>query len=724
MKQTFLGLLFLAAFNIDGFSQYHFKALIIDKETHEPLPGSSAVVKGTTKGAIADMNGFIILKDLPPGRQTIEFSFVGYESYAQSYVFPLAKSDTLTIYLVPITFEMEEVVISTTRSTRTIQEIPTRLEYIATEEIEEKANMRAGDIRMLLSESTGIQMQQTSATSANASIRIQGLDGRYTQLLKDGFPVYAGAASGLGLLQTPPLDLKQVEVVKGSASTLYGGGAIAGLVNLISKTPTEQRDLRFLLNGSSGKGIDFSTYYGQRFSKIGTTLFVSYNRNEAYDPAGIDLSAIPKFDRYVLNPKLFIYFNDQTQLSFGVNTTLEKRIGGDMHYIQGKGDSIHSYFEKNNTQRYATQLMFDHKFDDQNIIHLKNSIHFFNRTINVPDYRFEGIQIGSFSEINYTHTGEKSEWITGINLWTDQFRENNIDTFPRRNYNQVVTGIFVQHSWKASRKINLETGLRTDYDLDYGVILLPRLSVLFKLTDKLTSRLGGGFGYKAPNIFTEESERIHYRNILPVNRHINRLERSYGGNFDINYRTLIGTQLLFNINQLFFYTYLDHPLMLQPQAGIRYQFINANGHIDTRGTETNIKFRFHDFSLFLGYTFTDARLHDNGNTINNPLTPRHRINSVLIYEQEDKWKAGIEAYYYSRQNLTDGSTGRSYVLAGLMAERISEKFSIYINFENILDVRQTRFGSIYTGSITQPVFKDIYAPLDGFLINGGIKFKL
>ena len=74
---------------------------------------------------------------------------------------------------------------------------------------------------------------------------IQGLDGRYTQILKDGFPIYSGASSGLGLLQIPPLDLKQVEVIKGSASTLYGGGAIAGLVNLISKTPTQERDLRF-----------------------------------------------------------------------------------------------------------------------------------------------------------------------------------------------------------------------------------------------------------------------------------------------------------------------------------------------------------------------------------------------------------------------------------------------------------------------------------------------
>src|SRR5690554_7900051 len=177
---------------------------------------------------------------------------------------------------------------------------------IGSEELDEKGNMKAGDIRMLLAESTGIHVQTTSPTSANASIRIQGLDGRYTQILKDGFPIYSGASSGLGLLQIPPLDLKQVEVIKGSTSTLYGGGAIAGLVNLISKTPTEQRDLRFHLNGTSGRGLDINGFYGQKFKKIGTTIFASHNRNGAYDPAQIGFSPFPNLKGIVLNLNYFV----------------------------------------------------------------------------------------------------------------------------------------------------------------------------------------------------------------------------------------------------------------------------------------------------------------------------------------------------------------------------------------------------------------------------------
>ena len=164
-------------------------------------------------------------------------------------------------------------------------------------------------------------------------------------------------------------------------------------------------------------------------------------------------------------------------------------------------------------------------------------------------------------------------------------------------------------------------------------------------------------------------------------------------------------------------------LLENPSANL-YQFVNSPGYIHTKGTETNIKIGYDDLKLFLGYTYTDARLNQNGTTVESPLTPKHRINSILMYEIEDKWKVGLEAYYFSPQKLNNGTTGEGYFITGFMAEKIWERFSLYINFENFLDTRQTRFGSIYTGTITNPVFKDIYAPLDGFVINGGIKFKL
>jgi len=714
----------LMTFNLCVYAQNTFKAIIKDSEKKEPLMGVTAQVTGTSIAVTSDENGQVILTGIPNGLQEIQFSYVGFSPRTQSFNFPLADTAPIEVLLSEQSEDLEEIVITSTRSTRTIQNIPTRIEFIGGEELDEKGNMKAGDIRMLLAESTGIHVQTTSPTSANASIRIQGLDGRYTQILKDGFPIYSGASSGLGLLQIPPLDLKQVEVIKGSTSTLYGGGAIAGLVNLVSKTPTEERDLRFHLNGTSGRGLDINGFYGQKFKKIGTTIFASHNRNRAYDPAEIGLSAIPQFERFVLNPKLFVYFNDRTKLNFGINTTIENRLGGDMLYIKGKADNTHQFFEENKTQRYSTQFVFDHTVNENSFVQVKNSVSYFNRNTAIPNYEFEGTQTASFTEASYTNSKEKSEWITGVNIWTDNFKEKQITAFPLRNYSQTTFGAFVQNSFRATDWFQLETGLRTDYVVDYGAVFLPRVSALFHIANGLTSRIGGGFGYKTPTIFTEESERIQYQNVMPIDDNTNKLEKSYGANADINYRTNMGDDWTFSINHLFFYTYLDNPLLLQNMATNTYQFINSSGYIHTKGTETNVKIGYDDLKLFLGYTFTDTRLLENGTNTENPLTPKHRVNSVLMYEIEDKWKIGLEAYYFSPQKLNDGTTGKDYWMCGFMAEKIWERFSLYINFENFLDTRQTRFDNIYTGTITNPVFRDIYAPLDGFVINGGIKFKL
>lgn len=703
-------------------AQNSLKAIIKSEQTKEPISGVSVTINSINR-YVSDDNGEIFIENIADGEQKLNFSSIGYKTKTITLVFPLPNNDDLEVFLESEVEEMKEVVITSTRSSRTIRDIPTRVEFIAGEELEEKGNMKPGDIRMLLNESTGIQTQQTSATSANSSIRIQGLDGRYTQILKDGFPLYSGASSGLGLLQTPPLDLKQVEIIKGSASTLYGGGAIAGLVNLISKTPSAERELRFHINGTSALGLDINGFYSQRFKKVGLTLFASHNRNAPYDPADIKLTAIPKFERFNINPKLFVYFNDKTKLDFGLNTAFENRIGGNIDYIKDGGNTG-AYFEKNDTRRISTQLTFTHQLNENDRLTFRNSFNNFNRVISIPNYTFDGMQNSTFSEITYSHNGKISDWVTGANLWSDNFSEKSNTSFPLRDYNQVTFGAFVQNTLKAKEWLHIETGLRGDYIVDYGFAFLPKASVLFKVTDKFSSRIGGGLGYKTPTIFTDESERIQYQNVLPIDSDFNSLEKSYGANFDLNYKTNIADEISFSINQLFFYTRINNPLILTPFSNATFQFINIDGHIDTKGTETNVKLGYKNFKLFLGYTYTDALINESGIKSQNPLTSKHRLNNVLMYEIEDKWKVGLEAYYYSPQKLNDGSIGKNYWVCGIMIEKLWEHFSVYSNFENITDTRQTRFGSIYTGTIDNPVFKDIYAPLDGFVINAGIKFKL
>lgn len=723
MKFTLITALALCGIG-SATAQTRYQAYILDLKSRQPVPGAVVNIAGTTIGNSADADGLAILENVPTGKQIVHYKALGYTERNDTVNIIPNNTDTARVYLEAEDEEMEEVVVSSTRSSRTIQDIPTRIEVIGGDELGEKGNMKPGDIRMLLSESTGIQTLQTSATSGNSSIRIQGLDGRYTQILKDGFPLYAGFSGGLGLLQTPPLDLKRVEIIKGASSTLYGGGAIAGLVNLISKVPTNERELNFLVNGTSAGGLDINGFYGQRYGKAGLTLYGAYNTSAPYAPGNAVFTAIPKFTRYTFNPKLFIYPNDKTDISFGINAAIENRQGGDINYIKGTGDSLHTYYEDNNTARISSQFSLNHKIGSGEL-HLKNSVDHFSRTINMPGYTFDGVQTNTFSEVSYSIASESLEWIFGGNYFTNDFTEAQQTAVPSRSYTINTGGAFVQNTWNISKRLFMETGLRGDYVFGYGFAPLPRVSLLYKASDALSSRLGGGFGYKAPTIFTEESERISYRDILPISTDSNKLEHSYGGNWDVNYKTAVADgKVRIAINQLFFYTRVEDPLILTSAGGGIYRFRNLPAHIDARGSETNLRIAYKDFKLFLGYTFTHSHLHQNGIITETPLTPRHHTNSVLMYEVEGKLKIGLEAYYYSPQLLSDGTKGRDYWLCGLMAEKIWKHISVYINFENILDSRQTRYGAIYTGNIQHPVFNDIYAPLDGFVVNGGLKIRL
>src|SRR5690606_18005864 len=307
MKYFFMGMI-LCMLGLKASSQTDFR-LIVQNESGKPLPSSTIAWKEGKVSAIADSKGIAVLTNIPAGKQNFTITHVGYESASLELEFPLMIDSLFVVTLEEEGHghEEEEVIVTATRTSRTIANNPTRIEVISGEELDEKGNMKPGEIRMLLSESTGIQVQQTSATSYSSGIRIQGLDGRYTQVLRDGYPLYAGFSGGLSIMQVAPLDLRQVEVIKGSASTLYGGGAIAGLVNLVSKTPRDERELSFLLNAATSGGIDVSGFYSEKYKTTGLTVFASRNSSSPYDPADIGLTAIPKFERYTINPRLFIY---------------------------------------------------------------------------------------------------------------------------------------------------------------------------------------------------------------------------------------------------------------------------------------------------------------------------------------------------------------------------------------------------------------------------------
>lgn len=713
-----------------AFSQSTFRAIVKDEHTQQALVGVNVSVQNTSLGGSTNPNGEIVIENIPEGAQTLVFSYIGYETLEQTFTFPI--SETIEIELEPSEEELEEIVVTTTRSSRTIEDVPTRIEAIAGEELEEKLNMDANNVAMLIRENTGIQTQQTSAVSASTNIRIQGLDGRYTQILQNGLPSYAGFSSGLSILQIPPLDLQRVEIVKGSSSTLYGGGAIAGLINFIQKEPTEEGELTFLVNGTSAGGLDLNGYYAKQFGKFGMLFYSSAHYQEPYDPNKDDFTDIPKLRRYNVNPRFNYNFSENTRIVLGVNLTTEDREGGFIPKIDGDDNPFSQYVETNLSDRVVTQLQFEHQFSEQARLFIRNSFNYFDREIKLSNYNFAGTQRASFSEVGYARQSEKMEWIAGLNLWTDDFKERNVAaTQAVRDYQLNTFGAFVQNNWNASEHFIVETGLRTDYQDEYGWFVLPRISALFKITDRLTSRLGGGLGYKSPTIFTEETEEVAFRNVLPIDINDSEAETSVGANWDVNYRAIFFDKISFSINHLFFYTRLDNALVLNPIALTKgtYEYINADGYVDSRGFETNIKFSYEPFKLFFNYTFVDTERNYQNLNDEIPLTARNRLGLVFAYEVHGKWLAGYEAYYTGTQALADGTRAREYWTMGLMAERIFRgknlTWSIFLNAENFTDVRISRWQPMFTGSVQNPRFEtEIYAPTDGRIVNGGVKIRL
>ena len=692
---------------------------VLTEAENEPLLGATVYFEALEKGAVTNFDGIAEFTEIPDGQHQIIISFLGFETFETTIQIP--SNTALVFKLKEGGNQLDAVVLQSSRSTRTVRKIPTRIEFIGAEELGEKAIMNPTNISMVLRESTGIQMQQTSLSSGSTNIRIQGLDGRYTQLLRDGFPLYGGFSSGLSILQIPPLDLQQFEIIKGSSSTLYGGGAIAGLVNMVSKTPDEEPALDIMLTQTQALGSTANVFYSKRNEKFGVSLYGSSHYQKAYDPEDDGFSNLPKTTSISFNPKLFYYPSDKTTLWFGLNGTYDDRIGGDITKIESGENGIHQYTEENNSKRLSSQLVYQTQLDSVSSLEFKNSVSFFDRNLTVPDFNFDGKQTNTFTEITYNTASEKTDWIVGANLYTSNFDEN--DNAPlQRDQKDVTFGSFANNILERSDNWILETGLRSDYTTDFGFFPLPRISLLYKNNSGFSSRIGGGLGYKIPDIFTEEAEYINFENVLTIDKSTVDAERSYGVNFDLNYQTRLSDEIGFSINQLFYVTEINDGLLLNSIDNGLFQFENAPDEIFSKGAETNIKFTYKDFRWFLNYALIDTKLNYLPGNPQKPLTAKHNAGSILMYES-DKWRIGYETFYTGKQFLSNGTETTDFVTMGLLVMRNFKLGSVFVNFENFTDRRQSRFSPLVLPPHENPVFPEIYAPTDGFIFSVGLIIK-
>ena len=720
MVKNCLPVLLLSICFLRTTAQETFRAVVKDKATAQVLAGVTVTAR-SAKPVLSNDSGEVVMT-LPAGKYTFHFTHVGYDVFELTVTLP----DTTTHeILLPATGKsLEQVtVVASTRNNQRIENSPLKVEVLGKEEMDEENTIKPGNIASILGDISGIQIQQSSAVSGNSNVRIQGLDGRYTQILRDGMPLFDGFSGGFGIMQIPPLDLKQVELIKGSASTLYGGGAIGGLINLISKRPRYEQEGIITLNQTTLKESNFNTYIAKRNKTVGYNFFGAVTHQGAVDVNHDSFSDVPKLDAVIVHPRFFIYPGSKTTMAFGYTGTFETRNGGDMQVIKGNKDAIHQYFEKNQTARHTGDMLIEHTMGNGNKLDIKASVSSFDRSIATNIHYFKGNQLNYYTEVSLLIPKTNYSIVAGVNATGDRFKKLPSDSVALNNFDNNTLGAFAQATVNLPVNTILEAGIRADHHNQYGNFILPRMALFHRFSEQWATRLGIGWGYKTPNPLAVQNVEYPIQNIQPLPAGIE-AEKSTGYNAEINYKKEFSEHASLFINHAFFLTQINNPVVATEQANEQVSFANAGSHILTRGFDTYVQLHVHNWELYAGYTYTIAERKYLLQNQFMPLTPRNRMAFVTVYEIPEKWRFALEGSYNGSQYRDNDSKTPGYMFMAVMVERkFGDALSVVLNCENLLNYRQSRHEALYTGAITNPTFKPLWAPIDGRVVNLSVRWN-
>ena len=323
--------------------------------------------------------------------------------------------------------DLDAVIVESTRSGRRVSDEPIRVEIINREEIEEKLLMSPGNISMLVAETGGIRVQSTAPALGAANVRIQGLRGRYTQLLTDGLPLYGGQS--IGLLQIPPTDLGRVEIIKGSASALYGPAALGGVINLISRRPGEEREREVLLNATSRQGYDATVYMAAPLNDAWAySLVGGYHEQERQDLDGDGWTDMPGYERWTLRPRPFWNADNGARALLTVGATKEDRVGGTLGgALMPDGEP---FPVTQDTTRYDAGLSADFPLRQTDRLHLRASAMSIDHTHGFGGLVEEDRHQTGLLEASYASGFGDTSWLAGAAVQADRFSS---DVFPAFN---------------------------------------------------------------------------------------------------------------------------------------------------------------------------------------------------------------------------------------------------------------------------------------------------
>jgi iron complex outermembrane receptor protein len=676
-----------------------------------PVPGAAVVVDGETTQTGARGDASIVVR---PGTRQLVVVKEGFEPQSVSVEVRPGDTRTLTIDLEPQTAVEEHVTVAATRTDKRIEDQPMRVEVLDREEIEEKVMMTPGDIVMMLNEMGGLRVQATSPSLGAASVRIQGMKGRYTRFLSDGLPLFGQQVGSFGLLQIPPADLAQVEVIKGVASSLYGAGAMGGVVNLVSKRPGAQTEREAVLNRSSRGATDGVFWYSAPIgTNWGATLLASGHGQAHTDVDGDGWSDLPYYARGVVRPRVFWDNHAGGTFFATAGATIEDRSGGTMPgaVLPATGQP---YLEELDTRRFdvgtAGQMLVGGKY----VASVRGSFASQTQDHQFGDVRERDGHDTLFAEATLRRAIGRHTLVGGVALERDAFSPRDV---PRFAYAFTVPGVFAQDDIDVAKWLSVSASGRVDVHSEYGTFFSPRVSALMR-AGGWSSRVSAGRGFFGPTALTEETEaaglaRLRIPNPL-------RAERSTSASVD-----LTRSAGPFSATATLFASRISDPVEVD-----RATFVARN--LDSSGTNAGVEllstWRQTPFAATASYSYVRSLEPPDtpGRSVDVALTPRHGVSLVGMWEREGKGRVGLECYYTGVQRLEANpfrDESRPYILFGALVERRVGRYRLFINAENLADVKQSGWDPLLrsTRGVDGRWTVDAWAPLDGRNVNAGVR---
>ncbi len=683
---------------------------VVVRSESGPVP--EATVRIGAEAAETDAEGRAVLR-VGPGPVTVQVTRVGFADVQQSVT--LAEGATeLAIEMVAIPgVEEEVVVVASTRTGRRVEDQPTRVEVLGREEIEEKMLMTPGDIVMMLNEMGGLRVQATSPSLGAASVRVQGMQGRYTRFLSDGLPLFGQQVGGLGLLQIPPMDLGQVEVIKGVASALYGAGAMGGVVNLLARRPGDEPAADLLLNQSTLGATDGVAFVAAPLSQAWRLTMLAGGhrqaRNDRDDDGWADLAG---YSRAVVRPRLFWDGGSGRSAFLTTGVTVENRDGGTM-----PGASLVAtgapYGEALDTRRYdvggTAQAVVRGRF----VVTARGAAAWQRHDHRFGEVRERDRHDTVFGETALRGTAGRHTWVAGAAYERDAYTPLDV---PRFAYTYDVPGVFAQDDVDLAPWLSLSAGARVDWHSAYGTFFSPRVAALVR-GGPWTSRLSVGRGFFATTPLTEETEAAGLTR-LEVARPL-RAERGTSVSADLT--RAIGA---LSVTGTVFGSRITDPVGVDRDT--RYVLFTRDAATTNVGAEVLATMRSGAWVATGTYTYVRSREEGDAGREDVPLTPRHSAGLIGMWEEEDWGRVGLELYYTGRQRLEQNpyrSSSAAYVIVGALVEKRVGRVRLFLNAENLTDARQTRWDPLVRPSrgVDGRWTVDAWAPLDGRVFNGGVR---